>query len=76
MVPYRDSVLTQLLKSSLGGNAKTVMIAALSPADVNYEVRLHAVGSRLPVVQREHCVCMEWCGVGGCAGDAVNAAIR
>ncbi|XP_067091837.1 uncharacterized protein kif16bb [Osmerus mordax] len=35
-VPYRDSVLTWLLKDSLGGNSKTIMIAALSPADVNY----------------------------------------
>lgn len=35
-VPYRDSVLTWLLKESLGGNAKTIMIAALSPADINY----------------------------------------
>nr|CAB3259102.1 kinesin-like protein KIF28P [Phallusia mammillata] len=39
-VPYRDSVLTQLLKSALGGNSKTVMIAAISPADVNYEETL------------------------------------
>ena len=36
-MPYRNSVLTQLLKNSLGGNAKTVMIAAISPADVNYD---------------------------------------
>eukprot|EP00040_Diaphanoeca_grandis_P032706 m.198902 g.198902 ORF g.198902 m.198902 type:complete len:1075 (-) comp32712_c0_seq1:40-3264(-) len=35
-VPYRDSVLTWLLKESLGGNSKTIMLAALSPADVNY----------------------------------------
>lgn len=35
-IPYRDSVLTWLLKDSLGGNAKTIMIAAISPADVNY----------------------------------------
>mmetsp|Transcript_9007 Transcript_9007/g.23194 ORF Transcript_9007/g.23194 Transcript_9007/m.23194 type:complete len:1067 (+) Transcript_9007:151-3351(+) len=35
-VPYRDSVLTWLLKESLGGNSKTIMVAALSPADVNY----------------------------------------
>ncbi|XP_031569292.1 kinesin-like protein KIF16B isoform X2 [Actinia tenebrosa] len=35
-VPYRDSVLTWLLKDSLGGNSKTVMIATISPADVNY----------------------------------------
>ena len=32
VVPYRDSVLTMLLKHALGGNSKTVMIAALSPA--------------------------------------------
>ena len=39
-IPYRDSVLTWLLKESLGGNAKTIMIAALSPADINYEETL------------------------------------
>ncbi|KAI7822258.1 hypothetical protein BX661DRAFT_187577 [Kickxella alabastrina] len=32
-VPYRDSVLTWLLKDSLGGNSRTFMIAAVSPAD-------------------------------------------
>ena len=36
LVPYRDAVLTHLLKNSLGGNAKTTMIAAVSPADSNY----------------------------------------
>jgi kinesin family member 1 len=35
-VPYRDAVLTHLLKNSLGGNAKTTMIAAVSPSDTNY----------------------------------------
>ncbi|XP_069545908.1 uncharacterized protein kif16bb [Brachyistius frenatus] len=35
-IPYRDSVLTWLLKDSLGGNAVTTMIATISPADVNY----------------------------------------
>jgi len=35
-IPYRDSILTWLLKDSLGGNSKTIMIAAISPADVNY----------------------------------------
>ncbi|KAL8611043.1 hypothetical protein ACOMHN_042659 [Nucella lapillus] len=35
-IPYRDSVLTWLLKDSLGGNAKTIMIATISPADINY----------------------------------------
>ncbi|CAE1299414.1 Kinesin-like protein KIF1B,Kinesin-like protein KIN-4B,Kinesin-like protein KIF1A,Kinesin-like protein KIF28P,Kinesin-like protein KIF16B,Kinesin-like protein FLA10,Kinesin-like protein KIN-12D,Kinesin-like protein KIF17,Kinesin-like protein KIN-4A,Kinesin-like protein unc-104,Osmotic avoidance abnormal protein 3,Kinesin-like protein KIF1C,Kinesin-related protein 1,Kinesin-like protein Klp98A,Kinesin-like protein KIF14,Kinesin-like protein KIF18B,Chromosome-associated kinesin KIF4,Kinesin-like protein KIF1 len=40
LVPYRDSVLTKLLKNALGGNSRTVMIAALSPADINYEETL------------------------------------
>ncbi|XP_069675474.1 kinesin-like protein Klp98A isoform X2 [Periplaneta americana] len=35
-IPYRDSVLTWLLRDSLGGNSKTIMIAAISPADCNY----------------------------------------
>ncbi|KAJ5370689.1 uncharacterized protein N7496_006781 [Penicillium cataractarum] len=33
LVPYRDSILTWLLKDSLGGNSKTAMIACISPAD-------------------------------------------
>ena len=40
MIPYRDSVLTWLLKDSLGGNSMTAMIAAISPADINYEETL------------------------------------
>ncbi|XP_076461788.1 kinesin-like protein KIF28 [Babylonia areolata] len=40
VVPFRDSVLTKLLQNALGGNSKTVMIAALSPADINYEETL------------------------------------
>ncbi|XP_010641220.1 kinesin-like protein KIF18B isoform X2 [Fukomys damarensis] len=36
-VPYRDSKLTRLLKDSLGGNCRTVMIANISPADLAYE---------------------------------------
>ena len=39
-VPYRDSVLTWLLKDSLGGNSLTAMIAAISPADINFEETL------------------------------------
>ncbi|KXS21962.1 kinesin-domain-containing protein [Gonapodya prolifera JEL478] len=39
-VPFRDSVLTKLLANSLGGNSKTIMIAAISPADINYDESL------------------------------------
>lgn len=39
-IPYRTSKLTRLLEDSLGGNTKTVMIAALSPADYNYDETL------------------------------------
>jgi len=39
-VPYRDSKLTRLLQDSLGGNTKTLMIAAISPADYNYDETL------------------------------------
>uniref|UniRef100_A0A8C4T6L7 StAR-related lipid transfer protein 9 n=1 Tax=Erpetoichthys calabaricus TaxID=27687 RepID=A0A8C4T6L7_ERPCA len=35
-VPYRDSILTWLLKDSLGGNSKTVMVATISPSGSSY----------------------------------------
>lgn len=51
-VPYRDSKLTRLLKSSLGGNAYTLMIACCSPADVNLEETL----STLRYASRARCI--------------------
>ncbi|XP_060804747.1 kinesin-like protein unc-104 isoform X2 [Amyelois transitella] len=39
-IPYRDSVLTWLLRENLGGNSKTAMIAAISPADINFDETL------------------------------------
>jgi hypothetical protein len=35
-VPYRDSKLTFILKNALGGNSRTAMICAISPANDNY----------------------------------------
>ena len=39
-VPFRDSVLTWILKESLGGNSKTYMIANISPSSMNYNESL------------------------------------
>ncbi|KAG8234633.1 hypothetical protein J437_LFUL014209, partial [Ladona fulva] len=51
-VPYRDSVLTWLLKDSLGGNSKTVMIAAISPSSTCYNETI----STLRYAQRTKCI--------------------
>ncbi|XP_042507503.1 kinesin-like protein KIN-4A isoform X2 [Macadamia integrifolia] len=42
-VPYRDSKLTRLLQDSLGGNSRTVMIACISPTDINAEETLNTL---------------------------------
>jgi hypothetical protein len=42
-VPYRDSKLTRLLKGSLGGNHKTLMIACVSPSDQNMEESMNCL---------------------------------
>lgn len=39
-VPYRESALTRILENALGGNSKTTMICAISPANDNYEETL------------------------------------
>lgn len=40
IVPYRESALTRILQTALGGNSKTIMICALSPSFMNYEETL------------------------------------
>lgn len=42
-VPYRNSKLTRLLKDSLGGNCRTVMIATVSPSSLSYEDSLNTL---------------------------------
>ena len=40
VVPFRNSNLTRILQNALGGNSKTIMICAISPAASNYEESL------------------------------------
>ena len=42
-IPFRNSVLTFILKESLGGNSKTYMLAAISPAAINYAESLNTL---------------------------------
>ena len=42
-IPYRDSKLTRMLKDSLGGNCKTVMIANLSPGVLGFEETINTL---------------------------------
>ncbi|XP_043533223.1 kinesin-like protein kif7 [Chiloscyllium plagiosum] len=42
-IPYRDSKITRILKDSLGGNAKTLMIACISPSSFNFDENLNCL---------------------------------
>ena len=42
-VPYRDSKVTRLLKDSLGGNARTLMITCLSPCAADFAENLNSL---------------------------------
>ena len=42
-IPYRNSKLTRLLQDSLGGNSRTVMVACVSPADINFDETLNTL---------------------------------
>lgn len=42
-IPYRDSKLTRILEDSLGGNTKTLMMVAISPADYNFNETLSSL---------------------------------
>ncbi|ORX91101.1 kinesin-domain-containing protein [Basidiobolus meristosporus CBS 931.73] len=52
-VPYRDSILTWLLKDSLGGNSKTAMIAAISPADYDETLSTLRYADRAKKIQNK-----------------------
>uniref|UniRef100_A0A665T806 Kinesin motor domain-containing protein n=1 Tax=Echeneis naucrates TaxID=173247 RepID=A0A665T806_ECHNA len=42
-IPYRDSKITRILKDSLGGNSKTIMIACISPSSSDFDESLNTL---------------------------------
>ena len=42
-IPYRDSKITRILKDSLGGNSRTVMLTCLSPAAADLTENLNSL---------------------------------
>ncbi|XP_070598837.1 kinesin-like protein KIF27 isoform X2 [Erythrolamprus reginae] len=42
-IPYRDAKITRILKDSLGGNAKTVMITCISPSSSDFDESLNSI---------------------------------
>uniref|UniRef100_A0A8C0PP37 Kinesin family member 27 n=2 Tax=Canis lupus familiaris TaxID=9615 RepID=A0A8C0PP37_CANLF len=42
-IPYRDAKITRLLKDSLGGSAKTVMITCVSPSSSDFDESLNSL---------------------------------
>ena len=52
-IPYRDSKLTRLLSTSLGGNARTVLLVMISPAQKNREESMSTLkfGQRAKLVK-------------------------
>lgn len=70
-MPYRDSKLTRLLKDSIGGNCRTVMIAAVSPSGLTYEDTYNTLkyANRAKEIKLSVRVCVAWeqpawCGAG------------
>ena len=60
-IPYRDSKLTRMLQDSLGGNTKTLMIAAISPASDNYDETMSTLryASRAKMIKNKPTVNMD-----------------
>lgn len=58
IVPYRDSALTRILQTALGGNSKTIMICALSPSFMNYDETLSTLryADRAKKIKNQACI--------------------
>lgn len=60
-IPYRNSVMTTVLKDSLGGNCMTVMIANISSDVENYDETISTLrfGQRVGKIENEVIACMQ-----------------
>lgn len=59
-VPYRDSKLTRLLQDSLGGNAKTVMVANVGPASYNFDETVTTLRLVCHFIYETSLYCSDW----------------
>ncbi|ORZ20427.1 P-loop containing nucleoside triphosphate hydrolase protein [Absidia repens] len=73
-IPYRDSKLTRLLQDSLGGNSQTLMLACVSPADLNHTETLNTLkyANRARNIRNRVVINQELTGHGGNGGNAEN----
>ncbi len=58
IVPFRNSALTRILQTALGGNSKTIMVCALSPSFMNYEETLGTLryADRAKKIKNQACI--------------------
>ncbi|CAO3592559.1 unnamed protein product [Absidia cylindrospora] len=73
-IPYRDSKLTRLLQDSLGGNSQTLMLACVSPADLNHTETLNTLkyANRARNIRNRVVINQELTGHGGNGGNSEN----
>lgn len=74
VVPYRDSILTWLLKDSLGGNSKTAMIACIAPSDYDETLSTLRYADQAKRI-RTRAVVNQDAGISGAQRDAQIAAM-
>ncbi|KAJ3306149.1 Kinesin-like protein kif21b [Kappamyces sp. JEL0829] len=74
-VPYRDSKLTRMLQDSLGGNSQTLMLACVSPSDLNYGETVNTLhyANRARNIKNRVAINQDW---GNSAGGEAQREIK
>ena len=81
-VPYRDSKLTRMLQDSLGGNSQTLMLACVSPSDINYGETVNTLhyANRARNIKNRVVINQEWMGnsfgIGGSSCEKEILSLR